>query len=89
MTKLDDILDKIYVKILPPVPKGTEFPKNGLISGVELLGKPEAKAALKAVMLEIVGEDEPDTGTYKGSTYKKLHARNKLRAELREEIEKL
>lgn len=73
MTKLDGILQRLRAGLNIEIDKDVA----------------EAKAALKAVMLDLVGEDEPDTGTYKGSTYKKLHARNKLRDELRKEIVEL
>ena len=67
----------------------------GLYSVPAELRPPEAKSAIKALMLEIIGEDEP---AYVSDTYRGLDVnrpnydgmdRNMVRAELRKKVEAL
>lgn len=49
--------------------------------------KDEAKLKIKDLMLEIIGEDEPDLGHSRPTEV--VPARNDLRAELRKKVEQL
>jgi hypothetical protein len=81
MSKLENIVLEYSIKLLNAA-NGKENPTVG-----ELVDKP--KEQIKALMLELIGEDVPLTGLRHPDEDEWHNTRNKLKSELRKKVEEL